>query len=142
MGLNRLLQLLPEELIIYIISYTYSPQTLKLTNDIRNFVASNNILQELYYERWMHTFEYEENANQNWIDNDLIGYMNQGQATMHGYRKNFYDIIARNYFVNEKMHKNFSRSIRHSNSVKRTNSLLWGLFTIEERNDFLEKQTN
>jgi len=140
--MRKFLQSLPEEIKNHIISYTYSPQSLKLMEDVQNYVSSKNIVQTLYYNRWNHTFFYEEQADHNWLYNDLIGYMNEGQATMFGYRARFHDILSRNYSINlnSELYRKFLRK-QYSECVKPTNNLLWGLLKVEERNEFLETQT-
>jgi len=135
------LQLLPEEIKNHIISYTYSPQSLKLMEDVQNYVSSKNMVQTLYYNRWHDTFVYEEQADHNWLYNDLIGYMNEGQATIFGYRRRFHDILSRNYSINLniKLYRKFLRR-QFAECIKQTNNLLWGLLKVEERNEFLESQ--
>lgn len=140
--MRKFLQSLPEEIKNHIISYTYSPQSLKLMEDVQNYVSSKNIVQTLYYNRWNDTFVYEEQADHNWLYNDLIGYMNEGQATMFGYQSRFHDILSRNYSINlnSKLYRKFLRK-QYSECVRPANNFLWGLLKVEERNEFLETQT-
>jgi len=143
MELSKFIMSLPKEIQNHIISYTYSTQSIQLVEDIRNYVFSKNIVQTIYYDRWVYTFEYEEHADHNWLNNDLFGYMNEGQATMFGYRARFHDILSRDYSINlnHKLYIKFLRRQYYTNCVKQTNNLLWGLLKVEERNEFLENQT-
>jgi hypothetical protein len=46
-----------------ILPYTYQPQPKELCNDIRSFYNIRDYLYKLYYNRWLHTFQFEENAD-------------------------------------------------------------------------------
>ena len=64
-----------------IIPYTYTPQPKELCKDIRSFYNIRDYLCKLYYDRWFHTFHYEENADLNWLDNDICRFFNDDIAT-------------------------------------------------------------
>jgi hypothetical protein len=147
---------LPFDIKMHIISFTYSPQPTSLTNDIKHFLRSRAIIQEIYYDRWNYDFAFEPGADINWLDNDLVGYMNDNYATMYGYRQKFYNIITRSFCIRNIFQKLCINKITPYNSkyvrsiidphfyrqAKFTVKILWGLLTIEERDEFIQLQEN
>ena len=89
---------LPQELHRHVLSYTYSPQPKDLLDDIRNFHTSLHVIKEIY--RCNKTiFAGEDNAPtwvEDWIINDLYGWLNDDMAVMHGFREKFVNLIQRN----------------------------------------------
>jgi len=144
---------LPKEIQLIILSYTYSPQPKYLINDIKHFLLSRELIQRMYYHYWEIYFEYEPEADQNWLDNDLVGYMNDNQATMRGYTKKMYTILQRSFYIqhnlrkmcidkitpsNEKMVKSLVKCMIYpKKSIRSSNNILWGLLTTEERDEFI-----
>ena len=72
----------------HILPYTYQPQRKELCHDIISFNNSKLYLKKLYYERWKDSFYYEEDADVNWLENDLVSFFNDDRATMLGYTDN------------------------------------------------------
>jgi len=156
MLLEKRINNLPVDIKLYILTFTYSPQPLPLLNDIKHFLKSDEIIKKIYYDRWIHEIDYEPEAVINWLDNDLIGYMNENYATMYGYRKKFYNIITRSFCIKKlfeklcitKMTPHNSRYIRaivnqyFSKNPKSTVKIIWGLLTEEERDEFIQFQEN
>ena len=131
----ELLRLLPYDLKLYVMSFHGNSQPCYLLNDIKSYLLSRKIIQDIYIERWIH-WDFE--SPHDWLDNDLMGYMNNDIATMHGYEKRVFDIFLRHFmtrkYTREKLIKIFKN--RHQNS-KISNNIIWGLLTIEERNEFI-----
>ena len=89
---------LPQELHRYVLSYTYSPQPKDLLDDIRNFHASLYVIKEIYRCNKM-IFAGDDDAStwvEDWIINDLYGWLNDDMAVMHGFREKFLHLIQRN----------------------------------------------
>ena len=130
-----LLRLLPYDLKLYVMSFHKNSQPCYLLNDIKSYLLSRKIIQDIYIERWIH-WDFE--SPDDWLDNDLMGYMNNDIATMRGYEKRVFDIFLRHFmtrkYTREKLVKIFKN--RHQNS-KISNNIIWGLLTIEERNEFI-----
>jgi hypothetical protein len=152
--LQKYVRNLPSDIQNYILSYTYSPQSKPLVDDICHFFESRKFIHKLYYDRWHHEYPYEPDADHNWFDNDLIGYMNENQATMVGYTKRMYNIFYRHYGIYSKIHRinplgydenllrrHLSRLIGRGTPVRKSNNIKWGLLTIEERDEFTEIET-
>ena len=124
---------LPLEIIItHIIPYTYEFQTKELINDIHSFYNVKEYLKKVYYERWKNTFEYEINADLNWLDNDINRFFNEDVPTMLGYKNNCIEKYKRLYILHnkkvEKIHKYISKRRK---AIQNINILLGILNPIE-----------
>jgi hypothetical protein len=95
MNAREIVRGLPSELVRYIISFTYSCQSPELLEDIRSFYSDRNIVQDFYYNKFMHRFHWTENEDHDWMANDIIIYANADLATMNGYHDHFFDICSR-----------------------------------------------
>jgi hypothetical protein len=127
---------LPDEIKWYILSFHANPQPKYLLNDIKHYTSSRNIIQNIYIRRW--DWSPVESPDE-WLDNDLVGYLNNNVATMSGYVNRIYDVFSR-HFMAQKYTKTQLISIFNSypKNIKRTNNLLWGILTMEERDGFIE----
>lgn len=97
--LNRL----PIEIIReHIIPYTYNPQPEKLCEDIRSFHCVHEHLYEVYYKRWENI---EPGEYINWLENDIIRFLNNDKATMWGYVENYLEKLSRLYLLKDKTKK-------------------------------------
>ena len=128
---------LPNEIILRIISYTYSLQDKTLLNDIVNYTESKTKMFNLYHQRWIIEMSEQEPEDKNWLINDIIAYANNYQATMYGYVDKFYNIFKRNIFLqtNEQIRK-YVFKLQGSHVNKEINIYL-GLLTPNERNDVI-----
>jgi hypothetical protein len=124
---------LPMELIQIILRYTWEPQPKILLEDIKSYTISMKQILEQYYKYWQ-IFEPGEN-HLNWLENDMIRYANADRPTNLGPHPKMQDILGRlfckkiNWFLyNSKM------------GPKSVANMFWGLFTIEERNEFVQNQ--
>jgi hypothetical protein len=133
--MNKLFQILDEvlpiELCHMIISYTYTPQSISLTTDIKNYCATKTDIINLYKEEIQDDYD-------GWLSNDLIGYANRNVATIFGLTDDFYVIFLKYiqlktreqvdaYFITL-MDKDMSAQI----------NIMWGLFTVEDRAVFYD----
>ena len=133
--MNKLFQILDEvlpiELCHMIISYTYTPQSISLTTDIKNYCATKTDIINLYKEEKQDDYD-------GWLSNDLIGYANRNVATIFGLTDDFYVIFLKYiqlktreqvdaYFITL-MDKDMSAQI----------NIMWGLFTVEDRAVFYD----
>lgn len=138
--MNKLINILPHEIISYIIKYTHNPQNKNLLNDIVNFTNSKLQLYNLYLYYWTENNQPDEYIS--WLSNDIILYANNFRHTGvlygGGYTDMFYDRLFRNPFL--KTRKNVDKyitNLNNGNVIKEINIFL-GLLTIKERSEFIE----
>ena len=148
---------LPTHIVYKILSYVHNPQPKYLLQDIVNYYNTTNII--LYYYEIKFTMDNFENP-MDWLNNDLISYMNSYKPTMWGYVPNFYRILLRNPFINPILRKKYFFNHLHNNTSIIDNSdytykafiyihkleqlssergfrLLWGLLNCKEREVFI-----
>jgi len=119
-----------------ILPYTYQPQPKELCNDIRSFYNIRDYLYKLYYDRWLHTFQFEENADLNWLDNDICRFFNDDRATMFGYTDNCLNKYKRNFNLKDKTGKevrDYINKIISCKNVKYSINVQVGILKCEER---------
>jgi len=144
-------QKLPILIVYKILSYVHNPQPKELLQDIENYYNTTNLIL-YYYEIKFMMSNYENPMD--WLNNDLISYMNSYKPTMWGYVPNFYRIILRNPFINpisrikyfqltplnnsDYTYKAYLyiRRLEEISSIRGFN-LLWGLLNIREREIFI-----
>jgi F0F1-type ATP synthase delta subunit len=127
-----------ESIFMNIISYTYQVQDKKLIEDIKHNYESKKHIYEIYRNIWIVEMNEVEPEDKEWLINDLYRYANDDIATMLGYIVKFYNIFFRNKYL--KTVKDINKYIinleEEKNIIKEIN-IFWGLFTIEERNEFI-----
>ena len=132
---------LPQELHRHVLSYTYSPQPKDLLDDIRNFHTSLHVIKEIY--RCNKTiFAGEDNAPtwvEDWIINDLYGWLNDDMAVMHGFREKFLHLIQRNPYYS--LFTRFTTEeiilLLGMKSGKSELRIFWGLLNPNQRQRFI-----
>lgn len=82
--------LLPDELVLKIISYSYSPQSKELCQDVQSYKKTETYLKNIYRE----DYQDEEEA-MGWLSNNICRFLNDDIATMFGYRSRFIDVFRR-----------------------------------------------
>ena len=120
-----LIQKLPQDIIWYIIPYTYMPQSIPLLQNIRNFVKTRETVYIMYCNKYEELLQYEKYAYKHWLVNDVIlfikYYKNNDiyRSVCYLYTDDFItqkDIFARfNYF--------------------------WNILSVSERNLFIQIRT-
>ena len=125
----------------HILPYTYEPQSKELCNDIKSFYKCMNYLRLLYYERWKHSFHYEEDADLNWLDNDISRYFNDDQAIMLGFTENCIEKYSRIFRLKNKNTQTVSNYIRtytgYGTKALTSINIQMGILTPKEREDFI-----
>jgi len=133
--MNLAVAKLPDEIQRQILSYSHSPQSPELCEDIRNFHSSLNELYNIYYNIYIVDFHEEYPEDKLWMMNDLLSYMNGYYPPSNGHTKFFYEIIRRSY-MNQNT-ANLFKSVRHimspTISIVRQIRIAWGLLTPIER---------
>jgi hypothetical protein len=130
---------LPDFLKWYILSFHANPQTKSLTEDIKNYVVSRNLIRNIYHERW-HEFEEIYPETEDWLDNDLIMHINV-KPIMRGYEDKLYEVMTRSYICQQNINK-YIKTILKSKKSKTVNNIVWGLLTVEEREEFTQQEIN
>jgi len=125
---------LPMELIQIILRYTWEPQSNLLLEDIKSYTSSMKQILEQYYNYW-HVLEPGEYIS--WLENDMIRYANSDHPIILGPQPKLQDIIGRLFCKNTSWF--FYNSKMGSKAVA---NMFWGLFTIEERTEFIQTGFN
>lgn len=125
----------------HIIPYTYSPQNNELLDDIKSFYIVRNLLLNIYYYRWKEAFNYEENADLNWLDNDIGRFFNDDSPMMFGYTDNCIKKFQRCYMCKDKevnfVIKKIHNIMSNYRNVKNSINIQLGLLDKEERQKLL-----
>ena len=133
--LQKLIQRLPQEIIDIIITYSYQPQNKYLLADIRNYYYSKKKIMSIYNYIYKHA---GINSDIEWIINDIFAYMNNYYPIMKGYLDKFNAILLRSYNLSEKSILRYIAGLETKPILTQIN-ILWGLFNIDERNEFISK---
>jgi hypothetical protein len=145
---------LPANIIYKILSYVHNPQPPELLEDIKNYYTSTNHI--LYYYDVKNTIMNIFEEPWDWLNNDVISFMNSYKPTMWGYVPYFYTIILRNPFIHPVKRMKYFTSVNGLDNTdytykaylyiqrienmpsKRGFRLLWGLLNIKEREYFIK----
>ena len=135
---------LPKEIIYIILTYTYELQSKELTEDIKNYHESKQILFNKYRKTWIINYAECEPSDKEWIINDLYRYINKNKPTIDGYVDNLYDIYCRkiNKKKEESVYEYMKRICEYIKKLdnKQLNTQInfyWGLLNSKERNEFI-----
>jgi len=130
---------LPMDIIHQIIPYTYSVQSKELLEDIRSYYDTKKSIEKIYFNIYFDDFFVDDKVDKSWLINDLFAFANDYNPTLFGFVDSFYDIFSRNRMLKKDFQKinNFIRLLENDNIEKKIN-IFWGLFTPEERNDFID----
>ena len=130
---------LPIEIIHMILKYLRQPQSAILLKDISHFCKTMTIITDNHYKKWIVVRESMRGEDINWLENDMILYANEYAPTGVGLQPKFKEILSRFCNVTKVKSINF-HNYAYSNklSPKTRLNILWGLFTIEERGEFIK----
>ena len=130
---------LPIEIIYIILIYLREPQDAKLLADISHFYKTMTIITNNYYKQWIVIRESIREEDINWLENDIILYANQYAPTGIGLQPKFKEILGRFCKVKKASQFNFHEYVNSNKLSPKTRlNILWGLFTIEERDEFIK----
>ena len=138
-NVREIIRRLPDDIVRYILPFTYSYQTPELIEDIRSFYSHRKTVREWYYYKWLNYLYRSPSEDVDWMANDIIIYANQDQPTMHGYHDFFYHICSRFFSLDsqEKQHRFIYAIIQNGVKPMRCFNVIWGLLLPEERNIFI-----
>ena len=135
--MNKFIDRLPQDIIDYIIPFTYQLQNKPLLCDIKNYKETKDLVLELYYKWWIIYMGETEPEHKYWLINNIIAYINNYKATMYGYVEDFYNIFRRNQYLQTHEDINNYVSSLENKSVDRQINIIWSLLTPKERNDII-----
>jgi hypothetical protein len=135
--MNIFIRKLPEDIIDYIIPYTYKLQPNVIMNDIKNYSETKDLISDLYYNYWIVNLEEPEPEHKYWIINDLFLFLNNDKATMFGYTDNFYNTFRRNQYLQSCESINSYVSNLETKPVDSQLNILWSLLMPKERIEFI-----
>ena len=127
------------DIIYMILPYTYALQSKLLTNDIKNFYTTRITAQKLYHYQYVVILGEAEPSNKDWLINDLFGFSNLFICTMNGYVDSFLNLFLRNISLKTKEEVLGYIQKMKMKEVNTQINIFWGLFSIEERNAFLNR---
>jgi hypothetical protein len=130
---------LPMDIINQIIPYTYLLQSKELLEDIRSYYISKKSIEDIYFNIFFDDYFVDDKVDKSWLINDLFAFANDYNPTMFGFVDSFYDIFSRNRMLKKDFYKiNNFIGLLENNSIEKQINIFWGLFTPEERNDFID----
>ena len=122
----------------HIIPFTYCPQPKELLEDIVSFYNTRECLFNTYNNRWK---EFEDEDPVEWLENDIIRYLNEDKATMWGFVDSCVSKFSRLFlFINEKnvvvrrfVYSFLSGRGANNNKIMRIINCSIGILTVFER---------
>lgn len=129
-----LVKILPIELVYIILNYLCYPQPKELQKDIISYVDTMYQTCNIYYKKWIIEMG-QIGEDINWLENDLILYANEGVPTMLGIQPKLKKIFTR-FCIADKVDF-YVFDMNNKLSVKTRINMLLGLFTKEEREEFI-----
>lgn len=122
----KLLKRMPEEIIDKIFAYTYSPQSPKLMEDVRNYVKTFDEISYIYYNYWVEGLPFpvvvQTNQDKQWLFRDLFN--NHNEWDSKPFSKKGLDFLIK---------KLFTRNEDEETRIR----LIWGILKPEQRENFV-----
>lgn len=143
---------IPIEIIHIILVYLRNPQDKNLLEDISNFSRTMKTITDLHYDKWITKLKYNPGIDTMWIENNLLLYANNNYPTRLEIQPKFKDILDRCFVIknknktktnnnknyNDYFNINYQKYIYSNKIILKTRiNILWGLFTIKERYEFI-----
>ena len=140
-NVREIIRKLPEEIVQYILPFTYSCQSPELIEDIRSFYYARNIVRASYHHTFILLLYNNPLEDIEWMVNDIIIYANSDQPTMHGYHPFFYHLCSRFFSLDsqEKQRRFIDRILQPEVKPIRGFNVLWGILLPTERQAFIRK---
>ena len=142
----EIIQKLPEDVMRYIIPYTYAVQPKELLEDIRSYYVTLKKAKDIYKRYWNVKEENEcnccgvPNEDIDWLINDIFGFMNEDVATMIEYVPNFCDLWLRclRLYSYEQVLE-YMKVFEKKSAITQVN-MMWGLMKPNERMEFVKEK--
>lgn len=140
-NVREIIRKLPDDIVRYILPFTYSYQTPELIRDIQSFTKDRKMVRDWYRHKWSIYLYHSPSEDVEWMANDIIIYANSDQATMLGYHPFFYDLSSRFFSLDsrEKQCQFIDAILQKNVKPIRCFNVIWGLLIPEERLEFIRK---
>lgn len=140
-NVREIIRKLPDDIVRYILPFTYSYQTPELIEDIQSFTKDRKTVEDWYRYKWAIYLYNSPSEDVDWMANDIIIYANSDQATMLGYHDRFYNIGSRSFSLDsqEKQHRFIHAIVQNCVKPMRCFNVIWGLLIPEERLVFIRR---
>ena len=140
-NVRELIRKLPDDIVRYILPFTYSYQTPELIEDIQSFIKDRKTVRDWYRHKWSFYLFTRPFEDVEWMANYIIIYANSDQATMHGYHDRFLNIGSRSFSLDsqEKQHRFIHAIVQNCVKPMRCFNVIWGLLIPEERLVFIRR---
>jgi hypothetical protein len=140
----EIVQRLPEDVMLYIIPYTYAVQPKELLEDIRDYYVTLKKAKDIYKKYWGVKGECNccgvPNEDIDWLINDIFGFINEGVATMIAFVPNFCNLWLRSlriYSYDQVL--GYMKIFEYKPLITQVN-MLWGLMKPSERLEFVKEK--
>lgn len=121
-----LINKLPEDILSYILPFTYKPQSSVMLTDLVSFVETKTVISNIYEKKYNDLLEYEKKADKNWLISDILLFMKL-KINNHNCYKQF------QYLYNDYI-------ITNKDSCSQFN-IFWALLNPNERDIFVKIRT-
>ena len=129
------MQLLPEDIVRKIISYSYLPQPKELLEDIRDFSSTLNKVGNVYYNRWVIDEGESEPEDRNWLANDIIRYITHDNDRIAWLFQS--KILCRQLLINTLIESQRHVYMFDKMSAEHELRRYWGLMIPKERHEMM-----
>jgi len=133
------IKLLPNDIISYIIPFTYRVQPKVLLNDIISYYTTKKQILSFYYGIWIGI--YDEKDDRKWLMNDINLYVNDYKALIYGYVENYYELFKRYKMLTNNSNINKYIDRLNKEKIDKQINIFWGLLLPEERIEFIKNTT-
>lgn len=138
---------LPKEIITNcILPMTYSPQSKELCEDILSFHNIKGRIYTKYRNKFPLTAQnYEGESAEDWLENDLVRFLNDDTPTIYGIKEQYIKIYSRLFTLKNKSDKRildriFISSSGYKELVDENNNIntIIAILTVDERTKLVE----
>lgn len=131
---------LPKDVLMHIISYTYSPQPKDLIHDIRSYKLINEV-NDFYYKLWIVEWQEAMFEDRYRLINDLCFFLND-YAPLDEYSVEYYQVFRKVFRRLFRLRNCSDEDVQKLTNkiwqepINRQINTVWGLMTVHERNVF------
>lgn len=115
----------PADLIRYITPFTYKELPKDVMLDLTSFQITKEIITDFYYKKYNHLFEYEKDADLNWLTSDILTFAKRQRLQNHKYLNSLY---IKSFLINPKKNEGLT--------VHKLFNKLWANLSPDDRSNF------
>ena len=142
MTLRRYIGRLPIELLRKITTYCYCPQSDDLLEDIRSYHLTLKVLKDRYHRFWEGNWSVPDIPGEAqvelWLFNDLLCYINDGQAVNIAFTDKLHSIWRSHSTLRMLLRQRMS--CLKTKTVSNQSRVIWALLSPNERTEFLSQK--